>query len=204
MTRMMRHPYPLMLSEPYGEERQKIVVINGHDVALKYCETCRIYRPPRASHCRICDNCIEHHDHHCVWVNNCIGRRNYRSFVAFLCSVVCLCMLLFAFSWTRILLGMKLNNDSFGDELTQAPVAIFLIIYVTLVMAGVGWLTGYHCWLITRNVTTHEHIRAMAEEKPLGPKENPYDQGGWWRNCFHVLCRSQPPSFTQIDKSVLA
>ena len=48
------------------------------------CITCNIIRPPGASHCRICDNCIQDFDHHCYYISNCVGKRNHKYFYFFL------------------------------------------------------------------------------------------------------------------------
>lgn len=51
------------------------------------CTRCEMYRPPRAHHCRICKRCIRRMDHHCPWINNCVGEQNQKYFIQFLVYV---------------------------------------------------------------------------------------------------------------------
>ena len=42
--------------------RYKSVEVNGVPVKLKFCATCNMFRPPRASHCGLCNNCVGEED----------------------------------------------------------------------------------------------------------------------------------------------
>ncbi|XP_060755902.1 palmitoyltransferase ZDHHC23-B isoform X1 [Neoarius graeffei] len=46
-----------------------------------WCPFCKLVRPPRAGHCRICGACVLRLDHHCVWINSCVGQANHCSFL---------------------------------------------------------------------------------------------------------------------------
>lgn len=54
-----------------------------YDGFLRYCDTCRAYKPDRSHHCSICRRCILRMDHHCVFVNNCVSFYNHKFFVSF-------------------------------------------------------------------------------------------------------------------------
>lgn len=42
----------------------------------RLCHTCRLLRPRRAKHCRICQRCVDSMDHHCNFLHNCVGPKN--------------------------------------------------------------------------------------------------------------------------------
>ena len=59
-------------------------ILDSGENLLNYCCVCKIKFKRNSKHCVICNKCCEGFDHHCSWVNNCIGRKNYALFYIFL------------------------------------------------------------------------------------------------------------------------
>lgn len=45
---------------------------------------CVKQQPMRAKHCHMCKRCVHRFDHHCPWIENCVGERNHRWFIIYL------------------------------------------------------------------------------------------------------------------------
>ncbi|XP_028765223.1 probable protein S-acyltransferase 7 [Neltuma alba] len=176
--------------------RTKDVIVNGRPVRTKYCDTCQLYRPPRCSHCSVCDNCVERFDHHCPWVGQCIGLRNYRFFYTFVFSSTLLCLYVHGFCWVYIKRIMDSEEKSIWRAMIKTPASIALIIYTFICIWFVGGLTVFHTYLISTNQTTYENFRYRYDRQ-----DNPYNKG-MLGNFKEVFCSSIPPSKNKFRSKV--
>lgn len=124
------------------------------------CATCQIPKPPRSSHCSICQACIMDFDHHCPFVGNCIGGRNKRFFVSYVVLTGICSAYLFATSIAVCVITF-FSSEQFNDGLTallRMP-GLFLCAIITL---GSTWcmlpFSCFHIFLLCRNRTTKEHL----------------------------------------------
>ena len=44
---------------------------------------CKAIKIQNVHHCRSCDKCVYMMDHHCIWINNCVGRGTAKQFALF-------------------------------------------------------------------------------------------------------------------------
>ncbi|XP_036770772.2 palmitoyltransferase ZDHHC18 isoform X5 [Manis pentadactyla] len=177
--------------------RTREVMINGQMVKLKYCFTCKMFRPPRTSHCSVCDNCVERFDHHCPWVGNCVGRRNYRFFYAFILSLSFLTAFIFACVVTH--LTLRSQGSNFLSTLKETPASVLELVICFFSIWSILGLSGFHTYLVASNLTTNEDIKGSWSSKRGGEASvNPYSHKSVITNCCAVLCGPLPPSL--IDR----
>jgi palmitoyltransferase len=134
-------------------------------------------------------------DHHCPWINNCVGFHNYKFFVQFLFYTITTGYFALAIIGVRVF---------FSTLELEAWEKVMLWLVVLIIGPGtllVSCLFSYHLKLMTRNTTTIEshsrHLGTWNLPKGAKPPTHKYNLG-LWRNLFEILGPTVPIWFLPI------
>ena len=148
-------------------------------VENKTCSTCLTLKPPRSKHCDMCGICVPTFDHHCIWLNQCVGELNYKYFLSFLFIHV-----MFFFYATYVtfyvmfseVYDQQLFSKTFVNMATrtehkatplmifkyiayrQLPMTLLCVLAFVMGLAILGFLI-YHLYLVYTGVTTNESFK---------------------------------------------
>ncbi|XP_050189128.1 palmitoyltransferase ZDHHC20 isoform X4 [Myiozetetes cayanensis] len=139
--------------------------------AIRYCDRCQLIKPDRCHHCSACDVCVLKMDHHCPWVNNCVGFSNYKFFLLFLMYSLLYCLFVAA---TVLQYFIKFWTNELPDTHAKFHV-LFLFFVAAMFFISILSLFSYHCWLVGKNRSTIETFRAPTFRN--GPDKNGFSLG---------------------------
>ncbi|OWK63848.1 Palmitoyltransferase ZDHHC23 [Lonchura striata] len=136
-------------------------------VKKDWCTTCQLVRPARAGHCRLCGRCVRRLDHHCVWINSCVGEQNHQAFILALSfflftSVYGITLTLHTICRGRTpFVALFYCPGAYSDY--SSALSFTCVWYCAIVTAGMGYILLIQLLNISYNVTEREVRLALRD-----------------------------------------
>lgn len=172
------------LQQVLGDMRSEMVeCARTGDKGFRSCRKCLRIKPQRTHHCSVCKVCVLKMDHHCPWMNRCVGFENYKYFVLFLSYLWqgCLFVIITCYwQFSEVLFHPRRSGMGYA---AREKVSLMYITCVSIFFALLI-LGGFHLYLVLRNKTTIEFQESWAKYsftlwRSQGQQvwRNPYDLG---------------------------
>jgi len=159
-------------------ESLKFLAINEQEFLLfakenyKLCSTCQTFKPPRAAHCPECNLCVLKMDHHCEWLQTCIGLHNYKYFVIMIFYGSCF-FLLMTITYAKFAWETAFNSHM--SLLSSYFIILVFLIMIVVVLRFFG-LIILHTILMLTGRTSREFMKnkkgSQVRRYDLGYSEN--------------------------------
>ena len=129
----------------------------------RWCDVCELPKVEGIHHCSSCGHCIQCMDHHCVFMNNCVGLRNHKYFLLTLWYATLTCGQMVIGSTTR-LWAMNAEVTKYSPWLEDLSRVMWVLALVLGLVLGL-FLT-FHLYLIQHNITTLDFIASRKQAAP--------------------------------------
>lgn len=160
-----------------------------------YCRYCRASVQLDSKHCWDCNKCVANFDHHCPWLNTCIGTRNYAWFYVAIWSFL---VMLGTSSTVGVLVLVehtKREENPLGLDVVYIWVigVILSVINMSLCFLDLT-LVIFHTYLCIRQITTYEYItgKVSKRKKEREKSKERSDFGGTAHYVPHTVPRAVP------------
>jgi len=147
-----------------------------------FCMQCMIRKPLRSKHCRRCGRCVAKQDHHCPWINNCVGNNNLRHFYIYILSMEAGIILYIRLVLSYLALRPPPSNPtctilspSICSFVLRDTWTVALAIWSALQLAWITMILVVQTVQISKNQTTFENMKRHSHHEH-GPS-HPHRQG---------------------------
>jgi len=177
---MLTDPGTVPIGNATQENIEKITKYPGQ--IIYRCPRCMSIKPLRAHHCSVCKRCIKKMDHHCPWVNNCVGETNQKFFVLFTFYI----FLISLHTAIMIICHMLRCVESDWLQCSSFSPAITLILVIMLgfesLLFGIFTVVMF-CTQISAIFSDETQIETLKNEEPKWAKK------GRWSSLKSVFGR---------------
>lgn len=157
-----------------NEELEKMIPQDLSSVKQRRCGYCFKLQPMRARHCKTCKCCVRRFDHHCPWIDNCVGERNHKWFLLYLCVQFVAVSWGLQASWSGVV-----SAPTWQQWFTQNGFLLGALALTAVFSVVVLLLLCIHLYLASVNSTTWEFMsrQRILYLKHRDSEENPFDRG---------------------------